>query len=94
MVSRKTSLRHGGFCVWELPGTPCYILPQMKTKRPITISKLGQDNGVIVETPVMIGEAELTPKAEAKVANKLPRSEQLEKFELDLEAHDGGNQPA
>ena len=66
----------------------------MKENRPITITKPGQDNGVIAETPVMIGEAELTPKAEAKVANKLPRSEQLKKFELDLEAHDSGNQPA
>jgi hypothetical protein len=37
---------------------------------------------------------ELTPKAQAKVANKLPRAEQLNKFEKDLEAHDPGNQPA
>jgi hypothetical protein len=39
-------------------------------------------------------DAELTPKAEAKAANKLPRAEQLKKFETDLEAHDSGNQPA
>ena len=43
---------------------------------------------------VMVTDAELTPKAEAKAANKLPRAEQLNKFEQHLEAHDGGNQPA
>ena len=37
---------------------------------------------------------ELPPKAQAKVANKLPRTEQLRKFEQSLEAHDPGNQPA
>lgn len=37
---------------------------------------------------------ELTPKAEAKAANKLPKAEQLNKFEKDLEVHDSGNQPA
>ncbi len=45
-------------------------------------------------SPVMETEAELTPKAEAKAANKLPRAEQLNAFEKDLEAHDSGNQPA
>ncbi len=48
----------------------------------------------VPETPVRVADPELTPKAEAKAANKLPRAEQLEKFEKDLEAHDGGNQPA
>jgi hypothetical protein len=33
-------------------------------------------------------------KAETKAANELPRTEQLTKFEKDLEAHDCGNQPA
>jgi hypothetical protein len=42
----------------------------------------------------MESDPELTPKAEAKAANKLPRSEQLNKFEKSLEAHDSGNQPA
>jgi hypothetical protein len=37
---------------------------------------------------------ELTPKAEAKAANKLPKAEQLNKFEKDLEVHDSGNRPA
>ena len=46
------------------------------------------------QRPVMVTDAELTPKAEAKAANKLPRAEQLNKFEQHLEAHDGGNQPA
>lgn len=49
---------------------------------------------VIAKPPVRETDAELTPKAEAKVANKLPRAEQLNKFEADLEAHDSGNQPA
>ena len=46
------------------------------------------------QRPVMVTDAELRPKAEAKAANKLPRAEQLNKFEQHLEAHDGGNQPA
>jgi hypothetical protein len=46
------------------------------------------------QSPVMVSDAELKPKAEAKAANKLPRSEQLNRFEQHLEAHDGGNQPA
>ena len=46
------------------------------------------------QNPVMETDAKLTPKAEAKAANKLPRAEQLKKFEQSLEAHDGGNQPA
>jgi hypothetical protein len=45
-------------------------------------------------SPVSQTDAQLTPKAEAKVANKLPRAEQLNRFEMDLEAHDSGNQPA
>jgi len=58
------------------------------------IAKSEPDQGVVAEMPVMETDAELTPKAEAKVANKLPRTEQLNKFEQDLEAHDSGNQPA
>lgn len=46
------------------------------------------------DPPVRETDAELTPRAEAKVANRLPRAEQLNKFEMDLEAHDSGNQPA
>ena len=46
------------------------------------------------QNPVMETGAKLTPKAEAKAANNLPRAEQLKKFEQSLEAHDGGNQPA
>jgi hypothetical protein len=45
-------------------------------------------------TPVREPDFELTPKAKATAANKLPRSEQLEKFEQHLEVHDPGNQPA
>ena len=48
----------------------------------------------VAENPVRETDVELTPKAEAKAANKLPRSEQLNKFEQDLEARDSGNQPA
>ena len=39
-------------------------------------------------------DAKMTPKAEAKSANKLPPTEQMNKFEKYLEAHDSGNQPA
>ena len=44
--------------------------------------------------PVRETDAKLTSRAEAKSANKLPRAEQLKKFEKSLEAHDSGNQPA
>lgn len=46
------------------------------------------------QNPVMETGAKMTPQAEAKAANELPRGEQLKKFEQSLEAHDGGNQPA
>ena len=49
---------------------------------------------MISESPTRESDAELTPKAEAKAANELPRAEQLNNFEKDLEAHDSGNQPA
>jgi hypothetical protein len=49
---------------------------------------------MVAASPVRVSEVELMPKAEAKAANKLPRTEQLNKFEEDLEAHDSGNQPA
>ena len=52
------------------------------------------DKTVVLENPVRETDVALTPKAEAKAANKLPRAEQLNKFEQDLEAHDSGNQPA
>ena len=50
--------------------------------------------GAVATTPVREADIELTPKAEAKAANKLPRAEQMNRFEQDLEAHDSGNQPA
>jgi hypothetical protein len=52
------------------------------------------DQVAVAEPPVRETDAELTPRAKAKVANKLPRAEQLNQFEIDLEAHDSGNQPA
>ena len=45
-------------------------------------------------TPVREPDVELTPKDQAKAANKLPRAEQMKRFEQSLEAHDPGNQPA
>ena len=57
-------------------------------------TKSEPDKGVVAENPVRETDAELTPKAEAKAANKLPRSAQLNEFEKDLEEHDSGNQPA
>ena len=56
--------------------------------------KSGPDHGEVSEDQVRVADADLTPKAEAKAANKLPRAEQLNQFEKDLEAHDSGNQPA
>lgn len=58
------------------------------------IADAGPNKAVVVETLVRETDVELTPKAEAKAANKLPKAEQLDRFEKDLEAHDGGNQPA
>lgn len=52
------------------------------------------DNGVVAETRVREADVDLTPEAEAKSANRLPRTEQLNRFEKDLEAKDSGNQPA
>ena len=46
------------------------------------------------DLPVREADAQVAPKAQAKSANKLPRAEQLNKFEKSLEAHDSGNQPA
>lgn len=60
----------------------------------IDSEKSEPDKSMVTESPVMESVAVLTPKAEAKAANKLPRVEQLNKFEKSLEAHDGGNQPA
>ena len=64
----------------------------MKQKNHRTMSEPAKNVGA--ENPVRVADVELTPKAEAKAANKLPRAEQLNKFEEDLEAHDSGNQPA
>jgi hypothetical protein len=64
----------------------------MKEKNHITTSE--PDKSMVSESPVREPDIELTPKAEAKAANKLPRAEQLNKFEKDLEVHDSGNQPA
>ena len=63
----------------------------MKTRNPTL--KFGPDKGVAVK-PVREVDAKLSPKAEAKAANKLPRAEQLKKFKKSLETHDSGNQPA
>jgi hypothetical protein len=52
------------------------------------------DKSAVAEFPVREPDFELTPTAEAKAANKLPRAEQLSKFEQDLEVRDSGNQPA
>jgi hypothetical protein len=59
-----------------------------------SITKSEPEKAMVSDLPVMETDAKLTPKAEAKSANKLPRAEQLNKFEKSLEAHDSGNQPA
>jgi len=57
-------------------------------------TKSAPPKDAVSDLPVMETDAKLTPKAQAKSANKLPRAEQLKKFEASLEAHDSGNQPA
>ena len=52
------------------------------------------DKRTVAPKPVREADVELTPRAEAKAANRLPRAEQMKKFEQDLEAQDSGNQPA
>jgi len=64
----------------------------MKENHHITASWPHQP--IDAETPVREPDIKLTPKAEAKAANKLPKAEQMKKFEQSLEAHDPGNQPA
>lgn len=58
------------------------------------IPKPEPEPALVSDLPVMETDAKLTPRAEAKSANKLPGTEQLNKFEKHLEAHDSGNQPA
>ena len=57
-------------------------------------TKSGPDKTMVVANPVREPDVVLTSKAEAKAANKLPRAEQLHRFEENLEAQDSGNQPA
>jgi hypothetical protein len=64
----------------------------MKEKYPIAVSWPDKHN--VAETPIREPDVKLTPKAEAKAANKLPQAEQMKKFKQSLEAHDPGNQPA
>jgi hypothetical protein len=64
----------------------------MKAKH--SIAESGPDRHKAAATPVKELDVPLTPKAQAKEANKLPRAEQMKKFEQSLEAHDPGNQPA
>jgi hypothetical protein len=54
----------------------------------------GPDKCMVASNPVRETDVELTPRAEAKAANRLPRTEQMKKFEQDLAARDSGNQPA
>ena len=63
-------------------------------KEKLQTEKSAPDESVTETPPVRARDIELTPKAKAKAANKLPRAEQLEKFEQHPEAHDSGNQPA
>lgn len=55
---------------------------------------LESGNAAAVEKPAREADVVMTPNAEAKAANKLPKAEQMEHFEEDLEEHDPGNQPA
>ena len=57
-------------------------------------AKPAPDESVAETPPVRVPDIQPTPKAQAKAANKLPKAEQLEKFEQYLEVHDPGNQPA
>ena len=67
----------------------------MKFKNPFAKPAPENDaTAVHEEIPVMESDVELTPKAKACAANKLPKPEQLNQFEKDLEEHDPGNQPA
>ena len=58
------------------------------------LAESGPDKHAVASNPVREPDVELTPRAEAKAANRLPRADQMKKFEQDLEAHDSGNQPA
>jgi hypothetical protein len=58
------------------------------------IAECWPENHIVATTPVRERDVELTPREEAKAANRLPRTEQMKQFEQDLEAEDSGNQPA
>lgn len=64
----------------------------MKQKHHLAESR--PDKRMVASNPVRESDVELTPRAEAKAANRLPRADQMKRFEQDLEAHDSGNQPA
>jgi hypothetical protein len=63
-------------------------------KSPNHIAECEPEKCAVTDTPVRVPNKELSPKAQAKAANKLPKEKQLERFEKDLEEHDPGNQPA
>jgi hypothetical protein len=58
------------------------------------IAESWPDHDHAAPTPVREPDIKLTSKEEAELANRLPKAEQMKKFEQSLEAHDPGNQPA
>ncbi len=56
--------------------------------------KSARRKAAVSDLPVREMVPEPTPKAQARAANKLPRSEQMNNFKKELQAKDNGNRPA
>lgn len=58
------------------------------------LTKSEQNKAMVSGNPVREVDVEMTPQAEGKAANKLPKAEQFKHFKDDLAVHDSGNRPA
>jgi hypothetical protein len=66
----------------------------MNEKLQLHVAESWPSKHVTATTPVREPDFEPTRREEVNAANKLPQSEQMKKFEQDLEEHDPGNQPS
>ncbi len=60
----------------------------------MTTVKSARRKALVSDLPVREVASEPTPRAQARAANKLPRSEQMNNFKKELQAKDNGNRPA
>ena len=60
----------------------------------MTTVKSARRKALVSDLPVREVASEPTPRAQARAANKLLRSEQMNNFKKELQAKDNGNRPA